>query len=267
MAHRSPRFAELLTIGIKAIAAREQKNISFVQDELGYALNRSGGSAVEYWRKGYVPDYEVVEILANLCIKRGGLDKGWLADFLQAAQHPNRQEIIKTFFGDDHAVSKQLHHNLPRRDYIKFIGRQDEMEKIADFLQSGERAWLLTIDGVGGIGKSSLALESAYRLIEGRPPFASLYPYQAVVWVSAKQEYLTLDGKIPNSDYFRTLADIYTAIADVLQREDVIRSQPQDQNRIVKKILSGQAVLLIVDNLESVVDKSVQGFLHNLPPL
>ena len=52
--HKS-RFAALLTTAVRTVAAREHKTIACVQDELGYKLNREGGSCIEYWRKGHVP--------------------------------------------------------------------------------------------------------------------------------------------------------------------------------------------------------------------
>jgi hypothetical protein len=253
----STEFGELLTTGIKAISARQRKTIAAVQDEMGYALERrGGGSAVEYWRKGNVPHYQNVEKIAKLCIANGGLDKSWLSDFLQAARHPAPHLILQSLFGKNE-VAQKLKHNLPRRDYVEFVGRQEELERIARWLLLADRAWLLTIDGIGGIGKSALALEAAYRLLESRPPFIAAYPYEAIIWVSAKQEFLTIDGKIQRADFFQTLADVYTAIAHVLEREDIIRSQPQDQKWLVKQVLEKRPVLLIVDNLESVADKTI----------
>lgn len=156
-------------------------------------------------------------------------------------------------------------HNLPRRDYTQFVGRQRELEQIASWLLPSDRAWLLTIEGIGGIGKSTLALEAAYRLLERTPPFVINTCYEAIIWVSAKQEFLTLDGPIPSSDFFRTLDDIYTAIGEVLQRQDILRASPGDQGRLVKRVLSQHQVLLVVDNLESVADKTILDFLRNLP--
>ena len=45
-------FAQLLREGIHKIRVREGKTVRIVQDEIGYALGRNGGSAVERWRKG-----------------------------------------------------------------------------------------------------------------------------------------------------------------------------------------------------------------------
>ena len=45
-------FAKKLKEAVYQIGLNEDKNLSIVQDELGYALGKSGGSMIEYWRKG-----------------------------------------------------------------------------------------------------------------------------------------------------------------------------------------------------------------------
>jgi hypothetical protein len=86
--------------------------------------------------------------------------------------------------------------------------------------------------------------------------------------VSAKEEILTSQGRenatLPGLT-FRTLEDIYTAIAQVMQREDITRALPKEQDRIVNKALSERRTLLIIDNLDSVDDNRVKFFLRNLP--
>ena len=54
-------------------------------------------------------------------------------------------------------------HNLPRREYTKLIGREKEFQKVIDGLTG--RPYLISIDGLGGIGKSALALEIGYKFL------------------------------------------------------------------------------------------------------
>jgi hypothetical protein len=53
-------------------------------------------------------------------------------------------------------------HNLPPRDYEHFIGRQSKLAELRRLLQPYPKSgtYVITIDGIGGIGKSSLALKS-----------------------------------------------------------------------------------------------------------
>ncbi|MEM7129224.1 MAG: ATP-binding protein [Chloroflexota bacterium] len=89
MAAHPEKFAELLTEAVHRVRIRESKSVQIVQDELGYALGREGGSAVEYWRKGHIPPkLSDVERLARELVQRGQLEQHWLQAFLQCAEHP-----------------------------------------------------------------------------------------------------------------------------------------------------------------------------------
>src|SRR5512143_3628121 len=86
MAASPHRFAQLLTESVYHIRRRESKRIQVVQDELGYALGRAGGSVIEYWRKGHLPaTHQDIEGLACELMRRGGFDDAWLTQFLASA--------------------------------------------------------------------------------------------------------------------------------------------------------------------------------------
>jgi NB-ARC domain len=54
-------------------------------------------------------------------------------------------------------------HNLPRSGVAKFVGRETELETLHEKLQQSGRLNIAAIKGMGGIGKSELALQYAYR--------------------------------------------------------------------------------------------------------
>ena len=102
MANRPARqFARLLTEAVYRIRYLESKSIQAVQDELGYALGKTGGSSIEYWRKGNIPaDPAELAALARALVKRAGVDRVWLNQFLQYADYslrePNRITTLST---------------------------------------------------------------------------------------------------------------------------------------------------------------------------
>jgi len=75
--------------------------------------------------------------------------------------------------------------SLPRRPY--FVGRQPEINAILQSLQPNSRTFIVGIEGVGGIGKSTLAIEVGYQCIENDL-------FEAVIWITAKESVLTLQG-------------------------------------------------------------------------
>ena len=93
------KFAQLLTEAIHRVRLREGKTVQIVQDELGYALGREGGSAIEYWRKGHLPvNLPEIEILARELVQRGQLEATWLTQFLQCAEHPQPEPLQQALF-------------------------------------------------------------------------------------------------------------------------------------------------------------------------
>jgi tetratricopeptide (TPR) repeat protein len=158
-------------------------------------------------------------------------------------------------------------HNLPQRDYEQFVGRQKELAEVRRLLQPypKSRAYVITIDGIGGIGKSALALEVAYTFRDQYASLPETERFEAIVWVSAKRSYLTVDGILERRQAFRTLDDLYTAIAQVLDYPAITRARAEEQRAIVEDVLREQRTLLILDNLETIDDEDLLAFLHELP--
>jgi tetratricopeptide (TPR) repeat protein len=156
-------------------------------------------------------------------------------------------------------------HNLPSRDYEQFIGRQHELAEIHRLLSPRSRAFVITIDGIGGIGKSALALESAYAFVEQYANLPEDERFAAIVWVSAKRTYLTASGIRERRQVFRTIEDVFAAIARVLDYPAITRARPEEQRALVEQVLREQRTLLLLDNLETVDDAELSDFLHELP--
>jgi tetratricopeptide (TPR) repeat protein len=156
-------------------------------------------------------------------------------------------------------------HNLPPRDYERFVGRQKELAEVRRLLGPRSRSFIVTIDGIGGIGKSTLALETAYTFIDQYAEVSEQDRFEANVWVSAKRTYLTASGIHERRQVFRTLEDVFAAIARVLDYPAITRARTEEQRAIVEQVLREQRTLLILDNLETVDDEELLDFLHELP--
>jgi len=161
----------------------------------------------------------------------------------------------------------QVHHNLPQPDYGTFIGREEELAQVHRILRPYPHSQhaLVTIDGIGGIGKSTLALEVAHHYLREYDRLDPQERFDAIIWTCAKTSVLTADGIKPRQQITRTLDDLYTTIAMTLEREDITRARPEEQDELVVRALTRQRTLLIVDNLETVDDERVNGFLRELP--
>ena len=169
--------------------------------------------------------------------------------------------------GDAPPKHPHVYHNLPQPDYGEFVGRREELAQVHRVLRPypHSRHPVVTIDGIGGIGKSALALEVAHRYLRDYDRLPDEERFDAIIWTSAKASVLTADGIAPRQQITRTLDDIYTAIAVTLEREAITRARPEGQDALVTKALTSQRTLLIVDNLETVDDERVSAFLRELP--
>jgi tetratricopeptide (TPR) repeat protein len=131
--------------------------------------------------------------------------------------------------------------NLPPRG--EFIGREKEMEQVRQALAS--RSYLVVIEGIGGIGKTALALEVAHELWEKGL-------YEAVVWTTARDRALDLN-------------DILDTFARTIDYPYIAQLPPEEKAPEAAKLMRSKKCILLVDNFETIKDEAVSGFLLNLP--
>ncbi len=239
-------FAQLLTEGIQTIKVRQFKSIKIIQDELGYALEKEkGGVSVEYWRKGHIPpDLSDVEKLAREIVKRGNLDKEWLNRFLLYAGHPNPATLAnKLFPSEPTGLTQQGTNRLPGKTYREFIGRDALMKEIMSALQDPDGRRIVTVDGLGGMGKTALALEVAEQCLKN-------HLFEAVVWESAIETGRS-DEKYNEYEPLLTFEMILDAIGFQLGDCDISKLKGIEKERQVQTLLGNRRVLVVLDNLET----------------
>jgi len=148
-----------------------------------------------------------------------------------------------------------------------FIGRDKEMNRLLELLSPRQALHLIEVEGVGGVGKSALVLEAAYRCLEAsRQGNRQLPTFEAIIWTTAKLERLTHNGIIDIASLAqRNLSLIFKEIAKKLNRDEITNAPFEEQQNLMRNCLHKQRTLLIVDNLETVDDKQeVISFLDNL---
>ncbi|MEH2224119.1 tetratricopeptide repeat protein [Nostoc sp.] len=165
------------------------------------------------------------------------------------------------------AESASIPHNLPSPTYTEFIGREADMKKLLERLSPEHGAHMITVHGIGGVGKTALVLAAAYLCLEASNENSSDAPkFDAIIFTSAKQQELIPDMILQRQQGQRNLREIFRVIANALNDSTIIQSPPNDQFERVRQCLSKQRTLLIVDNMETIEDRDeVIEFLYNLP--
>ena len=149
--------------------------------------------------------------------------------------------------------------SLPRRPY--FVGREEEIRTILQSLQPNSRTFIIGIEGIGGVGKSTLATEVSYRCIENDL-------FESVIWISAKESILTLHGIEPVIPEAKTLADILITIGTTLGNPTIGNLSIQDQIKRAYNLRARQTTLLVLDNFESLSkneQRDILDFLRRSP--
>jgi LuxR family glucitol operon transcriptional activator len=250
-------FKHLIKEGIDSVANRQNKKVRAVELEIGETLHVSHHS-VQRWKRGNIPrDMDRVEFIAAYCQKQGRVDKIWLQRFLTQAGHPAPQTFIEHLFPNgikqaDQKELPQVHHNLPPR-FGEFIGRGTEVARVLEWVQNAR--WpLAAIEGMGGIGKTSLAIEVAHRCLSGEQQEID-HPFEAVVWTSARDQ----------PDFDLSLEQVLDAIAHVLDYPYLTQQEPEAKANTIDKLLRSRRTLIIVDNFETITDLALVKFLEQTP--
>ncbi len=134
--------------------------------------------------------------------------------------------------------------------YGETVGIDEAVAQLAPLLGSDEPPWLISIEGIGGIGKTTLA-DVLVRT-------AGLHPrFDGVAWVSAQPSQLLLDGSLHALAGAATSADaVAAALSRQVMPEEAARFMvdPAGARRALGSRLMSHPHLLVVDNLETIED-------------
>lgn len=150
------------------------------------------------------------------------------------------------------SIRPKIPHNLPPRG--EFVGREKEMKEVLEILSS-VRYPLLSIEGMGGIGKTTLAVEAAYNCLPSNDAKIE-DPFEAIVWISAKD-------RPEQKHWFNEVLD---TVARVLGYHAVIQ-MPQEQKIMeIDQLLRTHHTLIIVDNFETIEDSGLVKWIQRHAP-
>jgi tetratricopeptide (TPR) repeat protein len=175
-----------------------------------------------------------------------------LLAYSEQSKTPIKAEITQS-------LAPKIPNNLPRR--AAFFGRAKEMDVVIRALSPADRTWGVLVDGIGGIGKSALAVEAAYRAQVANA-------FNAFVFITAKQNILEPMGIREQTPVARVLDDFLNETARVLGQPGIAKLASEEKRRILLDVLRTMRTLLIYDNLETLSkeeQEAMADFLRELP--
>lgn len=157
-----------------------------------------------------------------------------------------------------------ISHNLPNADYDKFIGRELERQALKNALEH-RRHFITALDGIGGVGKTAIALHCCEELLISNQK----EPFEYIIWLSAKNTRLHNGKIIQLEQSFEHLGQLIDTILIVLGFNEYIqKNNIKEKVNIVYELLEQTKALLVLDNLETIkTDKMepIWDFINNIP--
>ena len=147
------------------------------------------------------------------------------------------------------AAGPAANHNLPIPDFDEtgFLGRESETQKL---IAACKGPWpIITVVGEGGYGKTALTLQAAYRLLDD-----PANPFDYIVWTTSKTSRLSL-REIESIE-----SAITTSMGVIQDVQKTLSGASADPNNAMSDVLSYLnefKILLILDNLETVLDTTI----------
>lgn len=148
-------------------------------------------------------------------------------------------------------------HNLPLPDFddTGLVGRASDEKKLLQMIRGPFP--VISVVGDGGVGKTALALKTAYALLD-----EERQPFDTIVWTTAKAAQLTGTEVTRIEGAIRDSLGMLGAAARELAGSGIEIDDPLSE---VLAYMETFRVLLILDNLETVLDARLREFLSRLP--
>ena len=152
-------------------------------------------------------------------------------------------------------LEDKVRHNLPQSEHDEtgLVGRDDQVVQLCKTLKR-KRDSVITLCGEGGIGKTALAIEVAYNLLDDPEE-----PFDLILWTSLKTERLTGVGVQALKDSAADLVGIANQLGTGAT-SDFVGGIDE-----LSEAIQGFTPLIVIDNLETINGSDFVELYERLP--
>lgn len=153
-------------------------------------------------------------------------------------------------------------HNLPPSSPTSFVGRHREIQIIEEYINSTSSQNIILISGVGGIGKTTLALQVANKVLAENDSKPIMGRFDLVAWVTAKDDFLTSAGISSVGNGKHDINELLRTIGFIINFGNRESLDDDKYNSSLLAKLNDLRSLIVIDNFESFRDQ--EEFINQL---
>lgn len=140
------------------------------------------------------------------------------------------------------------HPRLETPTYTQLIGVEGQIEALYQMIDIPQSPWLMAIEGIGGIGKTSLANALIHHLVD-------YSHFEGFAWVTARQSAFTLAGQIFDLSHpVLTVDQLVDGLVEKLADAPLSFVNPSQKQAFLYKRFKEQPHFVVIDNLETMGD-------------
>lgn len=190
----------------------------------------------------------------DVCVREGDETKVYRGE---AAEKYLREQSVPT--SNAEYIIFEPTYRILRPDYERYVSREKiegELSKSID----DPRCYVSHLTGIGGAGKTSIALSFAIKMYERKK-------FNYILCSSARDRALGRAGIVETSPSLTSYEKFLIQLTEVLGllAADLASYTVEEQEELLLGLLNGTRTLLVLDNLETVDDDRIFSFIDRLP--
>ena len=149
-------------------------------------------------------------------------------------------------------IAQAQEQELPKPSYTKLFGVNEAVNTLCQRVLDDENYHLIALNGIGGIGKTSLAREVAREVIR-------TFHFKRVIWITISQDAQSMNRSV-NALYKHFISQLAQALFPKMDGVPV-----EQQEALIWPVLKETPYLIVIDNLE--VEEEVTELVEQLKGL